>query len=237
MNCNNCNLEINQNFCANCGNPTVLKRIDVHYIMHEVEHLIHFERGLFYTIKELIIRPGESIRNYLYKNRIQLVKPVFFIIVTSLLYTFINQYFHIEDGYVAYSEAQQSTAGHIFKWVQDNYGYANIIMGLFITFWIKLFFRKSGYNYFELLVLLCFVMGIGMLIYSVFGILKGLTYFNQMEVGSIIAFIYSAWAIGQFFGKNKFLNYIKSFFAYLLGFLTFTLSALLIGIIIDFINK
>ena len=142
MNCNNCNLEINQNFCANCGNPNVLKRIDVNYIMHEVEHLIHFERGLFYTIKELIIRPGESIRNYLYKNRIQLVKPVFFIIVTSLLYTFINQYFHIEDRYVAYSEVQQSTAGHIFKWVQDNYGYANIIMGLFIAFWIKLFLKN-----------------------------------------------------------------------------------------------
>ena len=237
MTCTNCNLEIDQNYCANCGNPNVLKRIDSHYIIHEMEHLIHFERGLFYTIKELAIRPVESIKNYLYKNRIQFVKPVFFIIVTSLLYTFINKYFHIEDGNVAYIEAQQSTIVVIFKWVQDNYGYANIIMGLFIAFWIKLFFRKSGCNYFELLILLCFVMGIGMLIYSVFGILKGLMNFDQMAVASVIAFIYSAWAIGQFFGKNKFLNYIKSFFAYLLGFLTFTLSALLLGLIIDFINK
>jgi predicted acetyltransferase len=35
-----------------------LKRIDGHYIIHEIEHVLHFERGNLYTVRELITKPG-----------------------------------------------------------------------------------------------------------------------------------------------------------------------------------
>ena len=35
-----------------------LKRIDRRYISHEIEHVLHLDRGFFYTVKELIVRPG-----------------------------------------------------------------------------------------------------------------------------------------------------------------------------------
>ena len=190
-----------------------------------------------FTIKELLIRPGENIRNFILENRGRLVKPVIFIIVTSLIYSLINHFFHIEDGYVKFDETKQSATGLIFQWVQDHYGYANIIMGIFIAFWTKLFFRKYNYNFFEILILLCFVMGIGMLIYSVFALFQGLIHIDLMQIASIVGIIYSAWAIGQFFDKSKFSNYVKAFFSYLLGFLTFSLTAILIGTLIDLIIK
>jgi hypothetical protein len=138
---------------------------------------------------------------------------------------------------VKFEETKQSTIGLIFKWVQDHYGYANIIMGIFIALWAKLFFRKYHYNFFEILILLCFVMGIGMLIYSVFAIFQGLTHIDLMQIASAISFIYSAWAMGQFFDKSKFSNYLKAFCSYLLGFLTFALTTILIGTLIDLIIK
>ena len=80
-------------------------------------------------------------------------------------------------------------------------------------------------------------MGMGMLIYSVFGIIQGLTHFNLMQIAGIAGFIYTTWAIGQFYDKGKVINYVKAFFAYILGMLTFTLIAIIVGTIIDLIIK
>ena len=237
MNCKNCNTEANSNFCPNCGQPTTLKRIDGHYIVHEIEHIFHFERGILYTIKELVTNPGQNIRNYLSENRSRLVKPIIFIIVTSLIYTLCNQFFHFEDGYVKYLDNKKSTTTEIFKWIQGHYGYSNIIMGVFIALWTKLFFKKHKFNFFEILILLCFVMGMGMLIYSVFGIIQSLTHISMMQIASVVGFVYTTWAVGHFFGKDKISNYVKAFFAYILGMLTFTAAAILLGTLIDLIIK
>lgn len=237
MKCKNCDADLTSRYCPNCGQPTDLKRIDGHYIIHEIEHVLHFERGILYTIKALLFNPGQNIRQYLSENRSRLVKPIIFIIVTSLIYTLCNHFFHFEDGYIKYLDAKQSTITKIFKWVQGHYGYANIIMGLFIAFWTKLFFKKYQFNFFEILILLCFVIGMGMLIYSVFGIIQGLTQLNIMQVAGIVGFIYTTWAVGQFFEKGKIINYVKAFFAYMLGMLTFTLTIIIIGALTDLIIK
>jgi Protein of unknown function (DUF3667). len=235
MNCKTCNIELISKYCSNCGQPSQLKRIDGHYIIHEIEHILHFERGILYTIRELITNPGQNVRNYLSENRSRLVKPIIFIIVTSLIYSTCSNFFHIEDGYVNYLDKSKSATSVIFKWIQGHYGYANIIMGIFIAFWIKLFFRKNKLNIFEILILLCFVIGMGMLIFSVFIIIQGLTHFNLMQIAGVFGFVYTTWAIGQFYGMGRIINYVKAFFAYILGMLTFALTAIIIGIVTDII--
>jgi len=237
MNCKSCNAEVNSKYCPNCGHPTSLKRINGHYIIHEIEHVLHFERGILYTIRELVTNPGQNVKNYLTENRSRLVKPIIFIIVTSLIYSLCNSFFHFEDGYVSYTGDDKSATVAVFRWVQGHYGYANIIMGLFIALWIKLFFRRHDFNIFEILILLCFVMGMGMLIYSVFGIMQGLTHVNLMQVAGIAGFIYTTWAIGQFYEKGKAMSYVKAFFAYAMGVLSFTFAAILLGTLIDLITK
>ena len=237
MICKNCNSEVNSKYCPNCGQPTELKRINGHYIIHEIEHVLHFERGILYTIKELIINPGRNVKNYLTENRSRLVKPIIFIIITSLIYTISIHFFHIEDEYVKFKGNELTTSIKIFSWIQGHYGYANIIMGIFIAFWTKLFFKKHQFNFYEILILLCFVMGIAMLIYSIFALFEGVTNIKLMAIGGIIGIGYCTWAIGHFFGKDKILNYVKAFFAYILGMITFTFGAVFIGVLIDMIMK
>jgi len=193
--------------------------------------------GILYTIRELLTSPGQNVKNYISENRSRLVKPIIFIIITSLIYSLVNHFFHIEEGYVNYKEAKKSATVVIFKWIQDHYGYANIIMGLFIAFWTKIFFKKYGYNFFEILILLCFVMGMGMLILAVFSIIQGITHINLMQIGGILSLIYATWAIGQFFDKKKIANYFKALVSYILGMTTFFLLAITSGTIIDLIIK
>ncbi|MEN5232811.1 DUF3667 domain-containing protein [Sphingobacterium faecium] len=236
MNCKNCNTEVFQTYCPNCGQPAILKRIDRHYITHEIEHVLHFERGILYTIRELLTKPGDNVRHYISENRARLVKPIIFIIVTSLIYSLINGFFHIEDGYINYQEIKQTTTGKIFNWVQGHYGYSNIILGIFIAIWVKIFFKSYNYNLFEILILLCFVMGIEMLIFACCALLQGLIKIDIMQYGGIIGILYFSWAIGQFFDK-KLSNYLKGFAAYMLGVISAAILAVAIGTLIDIFIK
>lgn len=237
INCKTCGTELNGKYCSNCGRPFKLKRIDAHYIKHEIEHLLHFDKGIFYTTKELISKPGKSIKEFLTEDRNRLVKPIIFIIVTSLVYTFVNQYFHIEDQYVKFDETRVTTAGKIMKWIQEHYGYANILMGIFIALFIKLFFRKSNYNIYEIMVLLCFVMGIGMLILALFALVQVFVQFDVMQIAGLLFIVYASFAIADFFDRKKAINYFKSLSAYLLGMVAFFISAIILGNLIDLIIK
>ena len=233
MTCNTCQTQISQNFCPNCGQAATLKRIDGHYIVHEIEHVIHFEKGILYTVKELLIRPGITVREFINKNRNRLVKPIIFIVITSLIYSIINTFFHIEDGYMKIEEATPSTFGAMMKWIQSHYGYANILMGVFIAWWLKLFFKKYDFNFYEIIIMLCFTIGMGMLIFAVFALIQGLFHIMVMQFAGILGVAYMTWAIGQFFDKTKKINYLKAFFAYVLGSISFFAVLAIIGTLID----
>lgn len=228
---------MNEEFCSNCKQNVKPKRIDGHYILHEIEHVLHFERGILYTIRELLIRPGENIRHFISENRSRLVKPVIFIIVASLIYTLINHFFHIEDGYMKIDDVKDSPLHSINGWVQSHYGYSNIIMGGFIAFWLKIFFRKYDYNFFEILILLCFILGMEMLIFSVFAIFEGLTKYHLMQIAAIFAFVYFSWAVGSFFDKSRVASYFKALVSYILGMITFGISIMILGTVMGLISQ
>lgn len=234
--CKRCDKDFHGYYCPICGAPSKVNRIDAKYIYSEIGSVLNFEKGILYTVRELIIRPGINIRKFLSEDRNQLVKPVIFLIITSLIYTIMQQWLRFEDGYVNASISEDSAVSTIFIWVQQNYGYANIIMALFISFWVKVFFKKYKYNFFEILILLCYVMGIGMLLYTIFGITESFTGLKVLQIGSILGFIYVSWAIGRFFDKRKKLNFLKGFLSYILGMLSFTLVAFALGNVIDFLK-
>jgi hypothetical protein len=236
-NCSNCSDALTGKYCSNCGQPAKVKRIDGHYILHEMEHVLHFERGILFTIKELLIRPGQNVSHFIAENRSRLVKPVIFIIVTSLIYTLISHFFHIENGYIHVEGVKNSAISFIFNWIQNHYGYVNIIMGVFVAFWLKIFFRKYKYNFFELVILLCFVIGMQMFIFSFFALFVGLTKLDLMPIAGFVGFAYCTWAIGQFFDKTKPISYVKAFASYVLGMLSLCFSAVILGTLIDLIIK
>ena len=232
--CKVCNANDARNYCPDCGSPATLKRINGHYLVHEVEHVLHFERGILYTIKELLLRPGINIRKFFLEDRSRLVKPVIFIIITSLLYSIITHLFHIEPAENLY-RSPDSTANKISNWTTAHLGYANLIMGALIAVFVRLFFRKYEFNYFEILIMLCFVMGFGMLIFAVFSLLQGIIHINLQPAAAIVSILYATWAIGNFFNQAKTMSYVKAFSAYILGMISFSLLIELIGNAIDWV--
>ncbi len=214
-----------------------IKRIDFHYLVHEVEHVIHFERGFLYTVREILLRPSETIKTFLLSDRSKLTKPIIFVILCSLFYTLLNSFFNLEDDYGSAAENIMPAVAGMLKWIQSHYGYANLIMLIFIAPWIKLLFRKSPYNFWEMVVMLCYVNGISMLFATLFGILELVLNIKVLMVGILLATVYTIWAIGQFFNKKDALTYIKAFFAYWIGYLTFMVVMMVLAVAFWLVTK
>ncbi|MFV8345099.1 DUF3667 domain-containing protein [Flavobacterium sp. ZB4P13] len=217
-----------------------LKRIDGHYISHEIQHLLHFEKGFLFTIKSLLIRPGKAIREFIFEDREKYIKPVLFLIFTSVIFTFILHSVHITISFFNVDKFQllkgELRSKEIGEWTDNHVGYAQLIMGVFIAFWIKFFYRKFKYSIYEILVLLSFVMGEAILIFTFFIVFaKVFKSQNLVFIGSVIYFVYIIWAIGQFFGEKKISNYIKSILAYFLGSLTYMSALVLITYLLKFL--
>ena len=237
--CNQCNGELSGEFCPHCGRPKTLDRINGRFILSEMASVLNFQKGILFTIKELLIRPGVNVRRFIHQDRNRLVKPISFIIVCSLIYIIAQRTLQFDDGYMNYSNLDwgDSAITRIMNWISNNYGIANILMALFIAFWTKLFFRKYGYNIFEILILLYFLLGVQMLMFTVLGIAGSISGLSVLDTGSGIGIIYVCWAIARFFDGRKMINYLKGLLSYMLGMISFVFIAMVCGLLIDLITK
>ncbi|MBQ4819320.1 DUF3667 domain-containing protein [Aquimarina sp. MMG016] len=217
-------------------NLSTLERIDGKYIWNEISSVLNFDKGIFYTIKELFIRPGKTVREFLMYDRKRLVKPIIFLIFSSLFFVISQQFFGFQTG-AAPDNIDSVGVQKAFEWVGKNFGIVNIILGFFIGFWIRLFYLKSKFNIYEIFILVFFTIGVGNLIFTIFGIIEIGTGFDVNSLAYLVALLYSAWAIGNFFNKKSFWSYFKGLLAYIFGTTTGSILIFLVGILIDILNK
>jgi len=230
----NYNSKTGDKYCLKCGQSVKLERIDRPYILKQFQHLINVEKGFLYTAVELLIRPGKSIQEFIFENRGKHMKPVVFLVFTSIVFALTTYFLNIYYYYFNVSKItllqDKVSLGAFGEWLNNNIGYTNLIIGCFIAFWIKVFFRKSKYNIYEIMVMLCFVLGEATLIQSL-GLAIGKLTDNVLISGIsfIMFFFYPIWAIGQFFGKKKLMNYLKSLIILILGGMSYLFVFILIG--------
>jgi hypothetical protein len=71
--CLNCNEPISRKFCANCGQKANTHRITLgHFLAHDLLHgTFHLDRGIVFTLKEALVRPGKAALDYISGKRIR----------------------------------------------------------------------------------------------------------------------------------------------------------------------
>jgi len=244
QNCKKCNEAFIGSYCNTCGLPAKLKRIDKHYVSHEIFHLFHLEKGFFYTVQEMLIRPGESVREFIGENRSRLMKPLAFLILTALIFTLTAYLTHadkfINDQFNILNKISKVYAA-IINWLVIHHNYGNLVSGFFTALSCRFFlYRKKNYNFYEIIIMTCFIIGITTLFLSVGNLFFGITKSQVMNsIVSIVALVYTTWAIRQFYfnGAKKVGSYFKAFFAYVFGQLLMHVFFIAVGIIADLIIK
>lgn len=209
-----------------------LKRIDATYIWEEITSVLNFDKGLFYTIRELIIRPGATVKEFLLYDRKRVIKPIFFVVFSSVFFIISQEVFSFQIGSTP-TNIESDGIKMIFEWTAEHFEIINIIVGFFIGLWTRLFFYKSKFNIYEILILIFFIMGMENFIYAFLGILESSTGFGSNSIAFLLALMYSSWAMGNFFNKNRALSYIKSLLAFTFGLLTYASALVILGLSLD----
>lgn len=225
--CKNCKDGVTENYCSKCGRPKKLEKINGSYIWKQLSEVILLEKGLFYTTKELAIRPGSALNEFLTTDRNRLVKPVVFIFLTVLISVLVANALHIEIGNSIYENGKKDWTNIIFNWLAHHRSYGSILNGILVAMWAKLFFKNYNYNFWEIVIAMCFIIGMTVLISVGFDLLDWLTTINLDLAANSIQILYISWALGQFFGK-KIINYFKAFLSLLLGIGTLSILVVLL---------
>lgn len=174
--CANCDLvsvDPEQKFCPACGQPTPAHRIDWHFLGHELEHsVLHMDRGILFSLKELMLRPGHFMRNYIEGRRANQVKPLLLLMLMAAVVVFLTKYLVGADALGAgamegYSEAMKASANpqldpplrvsmltQVYAWMNAHFTATTLLLLPFEALAFRLGFHRVGkLNYPEWLVI------------------------------------------------------------------------------------
>ena len=171
-----------------------------------------------------------------------------FLIITNISESSILEYYpsssNIQDSMKEFTgEETGDRAAKINNIVQtkvfNNLQYFNVLMIPFFGLWSRVFYKKSGYNAIEGMVLAFYLFGhavlfemFGFLVFNWFEI-KSLTLSNMAQV------LYFSWECAQFYStKSSFTSILKGILYYFisnLSFLFFVMIIISIAVLFKFI--
>ena len=239
---------VEQKYCPACGQPTPAHRIDWHFLGHELEHsVLHMDRGILYSLRNLMLRPGHFIRDYIEGRRARHVKPLMLIMILAAALVFLARYF-LEGDVVGSSVAMGGAAGarasadgqfdptRLFNafeavagWMNRNYAAATLLLLPFEAMAFKLAFRRVGnLNYPEWLVITAFLTA------QTFVVMAFATpvehWFPEIRNWALsLAVAYSVFSLTQFFRPYP---RWKAVLRSLLGFGLFMLINFAVGLVL-----
>lgn len=157
MICENCNTEFEGKFCSECGQKKIHGRFTIHEIIHNFFHsFTHFDSGVLYLIKELFLRPGIVVKEYISGKRKKYFNPFQLLIIVTAISAFLAVKFYLFGDSNVDRLTDIETPNKF--WIQFNdfiFKYYSIVIFVSIpigAFYTRFIFKKSGYNYAENLI-------------------------------------------------------------------------------------
>jgi len=94
-NCLNCEKELTDQYCSGCGQKSDTHRITFkNFIFHDVLHgTFHIERGILFTAKQALIRPGKAALDYIAGKRKRYYNVFYLILLTLALLLFLRHFY------------------------------------------------------------------------------------------------------------------------------------------------
>jgi len=202
------------------------KRFSIKTIISELLDIILVNKGLFYTIKQLTIAPGVTLRGYLGTDRDNITGAAkFFILIVGLFYfayfqlthsNYVNTYLEsIEEDHLEFALYFQ-----IYFLDQLSIWSA---LAIFLFAWMsKLFYKKQKLYYTEHLIIHTYINGqiaFYKLVLLPIVFIIGHEIFHILE--SIIFTIYYVFVFQHFFGEKILKTIWKTLLVIVLGFASF----------------
>ena len=204
-------------------------------VFSDILEVFMVNRGLFFTFKELAIRPGKIISGYLGTKREKVTGPVkYFFLAVGLLTFFVLRYTHTEYFSGQFdnmdNDHTEEVADHFQAYFLDHLNLWSALGVLFFAWMSKIFWKKQGLFYMEHLVINLF-MSAQANFYTLFLLpltfLIGPDRFQLVEV--VVIFIYYLFAFQQVFRQKFSVTLWKTILVLVLGYMLFFMAVMLLG--------
>lgn len=157
--CKNCEHTFEGNFCSNCGQKTNTVRLDWHFVKEELQYtFLHINKGFLYSLKQLITRPGDTVREFLEGKRVKHYKPILLVFVLAGLNGLLSQKIDYH-AFMPKNDTKNIVANEMPKmmnWIFSHYAAVELALLPLFSLCSWLAFKKYGYNYIENIIINCF---------------------------------------------------------------------------------
>lgn len=203
--CLNCTQPLTASYCAYCGQKASTHRYSVkHFVAHDLVHgVLHVDKGILFTVKELFTRPGHSIRAFIEGKR-----TGYFSFITLLLILIGIGHFLGKLSPLTLTEIVPENTKAVMSVVEQlTTKYPKLVPLMMIplaSFFSFVWFRKARLNFTEHLVLNAYKACGEMIIGLLFSILiifyhdKEVLYSLYNMIG-LVAMLYGVWFYYQYF--------------------------------------
>ena len=228
MKCKNCNGIVRKNFCSTCGQSTRVGKITFKSISQDAfQGIFYIKNGFLFTVRELFLRPGETIQNYLDGQRKRYFKPMVYVIVLSSLY-YISVHLAgkttlfetLISGLIENSESiinidindDKVKVPGILIWFSKNHAYFTLLTIPLFALASFISFLGLKVNYLEHIVLNLYCTAQQTLIYACFILINTVFKSEILDyMPSIFGGLYLFFVYWKFFKNgNRFFNVLRT---------------------------
>lgn len=245
--CINCGSNAENNFCSRCGQKLNPSEISWKNVSSELtEKWVGLDTKFARTVRHLFRKPEAVIRLFLARNTVQYAGPLGYLVVMTALFMLSVELMGLDLE--QYLVDMQKNAGTIpdnpsdnqmhyqqlaFHWLARNFRIVAGIMVPFFAVGVWAAYRKRKLSYLEALVATSYVQANSIWISIFFVGVYTVTGVILTAPQALISCVYFVWAVGRTYpGRSGWRTYLRSFFGYLMGYLIFLVSTMVITFLV-----
>jgi hypothetical protein len=247
--CKNCENSFEGKYCPNCSQKADTHRFTIKHFAHEFFHAFtHTDKGIFFLIKELFLRPGKVAREFNAGKRKKYFNPITYLLIVMALQIYLSQKTGLTNFYIEQVRQTNQTEISVSadgqnknitdlitiaqQTIQENGKVFNLLFLPFLAFFTWLLFRRSESNYAEVLVLDVLYVAQTLLFFIIICVIPFVitpqSALITMNLYLAMTFIYMIIALKQFFGQGWVITIFKAMLIQLLYFITVLVAIVIV---------
>ncbi len=253
--CANCGTAVTLHYCPNCGQKLAEGRLHLGHLLSEFVHnYLGTDSGFFFTVREMLVRPGHAINEFLDGKRRPYLKPVQFYLLLLTLFFVVSELLNVNplemgnqvNRDLGIQPGVEVTSGKKYQRMMEvlasNMKVIFSLLLLVLALTLKVLYRKKPYTFTELLVFTLYIYGISYLFSCVLAFLMvaQLPHAVHATLNATVyglSAVYVVWAIRQFYGGSGVRGWLKAGSSYLLSIFFLLLFSGILGAVVSITAK
>lgn len=224
MNCQNCGNPTVQNFCSNCGQKRITKRLSLSEFKNDIiSTFFNYESVLFKTIFKIFTNPKQVVSDYFYGKRKSYFNPIKLLFIVLTIKTILE--FQLNKNTEQSRLAFEIINSEYWKLIEI------IVLVPLYSFFSYFLFKKYKYNFAEHLVINAYFLSITSIFVIFIYLLKMSNFFDfrSGQFSLIIGLIIMIWLYANLYRNKVLITILKTILIVFLGMSILFLSIVFIS--------